>query len=95
MADWNNAWEGVLRELDALTAADLTRVIAYPAWVGIRNQLLVKVETDEGIVGWGEALTTSVTVKYCCMFRAFSPATAKLPGNWFICFSPLPPSPCA
>lgn len=27
----------------------------YPVWVGHRNQLLVKVETDEGIYGWGEA----------------------------------------
>ena len=28
---------------------------AYPVWVGIRNQLLVKVETDQGIYGWGES----------------------------------------
>ena len=28
---------------------------ALPVWVGIRNQLLVKVETDEGIFGWGES----------------------------------------
>ncbi|MCC0014654.1 MAG: mandelate racemase/muconate lactonizing enzyme family protein [Rhodobiaceae bacterium] len=27
----------------------------YPVWVGTRNQLLVKVETDEGIHGWGES----------------------------------------
>jgi galactonate dehydratase len=27
----------------------------YPVWVGIRNQLLVKVETDEGVFGWGES----------------------------------------
>jgi galactonate dehydratase len=27
----------------------------YPVWVGHRNQMLVKVETDEGIYGWGEA----------------------------------------
>ena len=33
----------------------ITRIIAYPAWIGIRNQLLVKVETDEGISGWGES----------------------------------------
>jgi hypothetical protein len=25
----------------------------YPTWVGTRNQLIVKVETDEGIYGWG------------------------------------------
>ena len=30
-------------------------VKAYPAWVGHRNQCLVKVETDEGIYGWGES----------------------------------------
>ena len=28
---------------------------AFPVWVGIRNQLLVKIETDEGIFGWGES----------------------------------------
>src|SRR5712692_8259821 len=30
-------------------------VKAFPAWVGSRNQLVVKVETDAGLVGWGEA----------------------------------------
>lgn len=33
----------------------ITEVTAYPVWVGRRNQCLVKVATDEGIVGWGEA----------------------------------------
>lgn len=33
----------------------ITDVIAYPVEVGIRNQLLVKVETDEGVFGWGES----------------------------------------
>jgi galactonate dehydratase len=33
----------------------ITGIRCYPAWIGIRNQLLVKVETDEGIVGWGES----------------------------------------
>jgi galactonate dehydratase len=33
----------------------IRNVTAYPAWVGIRNQLLVKVETDAGITGWGES----------------------------------------
>lgn len=33
----------------------ITAVTPYPAWVGIRNQLLVKVETDEGVHGWGES----------------------------------------
>ena len=33
----------------------ITAIIAYPAWIGTRNQLLVKVETDEGIAGWGES----------------------------------------
>ncbi len=30
-------------------------ITPLPVWVGIRNQLLVKVETDEGITGWGES----------------------------------------
>jgi galactonate dehydratase len=33
----------------------ITDVKAYPVWVGSRNQCLVKVETDEGIYGWGES----------------------------------------
>src|SRR4051812_11064457 len=33
----------------------ITAIIAYPTWVGIRNQLIVKIETDEGIFGWGES----------------------------------------
>jgi len=28
---------------------------AFPTWVGTRNQLVVKVETDAGLVGWGES----------------------------------------
>ena len=31
----------------------------YPVWVGTRNQLIVKVETDSGIHGWGEAGVSS------------------------------------
>lgn len=33
----------------------ITAIHPLPAWVGIRNQLLVKVETDEGLHGWGES----------------------------------------
>ena len=33
----------------------ISAIKTYPAWVGFRNQLLVKVETDEGIFGWGES----------------------------------------
>jgi L-alanine-DL-glutamate epimerase-like enolase superfamily enzyme len=33
----------------------ITAIRAFPVWVGIRNQLIVKVETDEGIFGWGES----------------------------------------
>jgi galactonate dehydratase len=33
----------------------ITAIIPYPVWVGTRNQLIVKVETDEGIFGWGES----------------------------------------
>jgi galactonate dehydratase len=33
----------------------ITAIIPYPTWVGIRNQLIVKVETDEGLYGWGES----------------------------------------
>lgn len=33
----------------------ITDVKPFPVWVGHRNQLLVKIETDEGIYGWGES----------------------------------------
>jgi galactonate dehydratase len=33
----------------------ITAVRPYPVWVGTRNQLLVKVETDKGLFGWGES----------------------------------------
>ncbi len=33
----------------------ITAIKPYPAWIGHRNQLIVKVETDEGIYGWGES----------------------------------------
>lgn len=33
----------------------ITDIKAYPVWVGHRNLCLVKVETDEGLVGWGES----------------------------------------
>jgi galactonate dehydratase len=33
----------------------ISAITAYPIWVGDRNQLIVKVETDEGIHGWGES----------------------------------------
>ena len=37
----------------------ITDVKAYPVWVGYRNLCLVKVETDEGIYGWGESGVSS------------------------------------
>ncbi len=33
----------------------ITAIKPYAVWVGIRNQLVVKIETDEGIFGWGES----------------------------------------
>ena len=33
----------------------ITAIKSYPVWVGIRNQFLLKIETDQGIFGWGES----------------------------------------
>ena len=33
----------------------ITDIKPYPVWVGHRNQHIVKIETDEGIYGWGES----------------------------------------
>jgi galactonate dehydratase len=30
-------------------------ITPYAVWVGIRNQLLVKIDTDDGVFGWGES----------------------------------------
>lgn len=38
-----------------MTKLKITAIKPYPVWVGIRNQMLVKVETDQGIFGWGES----------------------------------------
>ena len=37
----------------------ITDIKAFPVWVGTRNQMLVKVETDEGIYDWGESGVSS------------------------------------
>ncbi len=34
----------------------ISKIITYPVKIGIRNQLLVKVETDEGVYGWGKVV---------------------------------------
>ena len=53
----------------------ISDIKTYPVWVGTRNQMLVKVETDEGIYGWGEAgvssreLAVEAAVKH---YREFS-----------------------
>ncbi|MEO7220842.1 MAG: mandelate racemase/muconate lactonizing enzyme family protein [Devosia sp.] len=33
----------------------ITAIKPYPVWIGTRNQLIVKVETDQGVYGWGES----------------------------------------
>ena len=33
----------------------ITAILPYPVGVGHRNQLIVKIETDEGVFGWGES----------------------------------------
>ena len=30
-------------------------IVAFPVWIGHRNQLLVKVTTEDGLYGWGES----------------------------------------
>ena len=33
----------------------ITTIRTFPIWIGHRNQLVIKVETDEGLFGWGES----------------------------------------
>ena len=37
----------------------ITDIKPYPIWAGGRNVMLVKVETDEGVYGWGESGVSS------------------------------------
>lgn len=37
------------------SAIKITGIKSYPVRVGVRNQLLVKVEADQGLSGWGES----------------------------------------
>ena len=37
------------------TKLKITAIKPYPVWVGTRNQMLLKVETDQGLYGWGES----------------------------------------
>jgi galactonate dehydratase len=52
----------------------ITDIKSFPTWVGHRNQFILKIETDEGIHGWGESglsgreLAVEDTVKH---FREF------------------------
>jgi hypothetical protein len=41
--------------INLLAKLKITAIKPYPARVGIRNQLLLKIETDQGISGWGES----------------------------------------
>jgi galactonate dehydratase len=38
-----------------MATVKIVDIKVFPTWVGTRNQLIVKVETDEGVHGWGEA----------------------------------------
>jgi galactonate dehydratase len=52
----------------------ITDIKAFPVWVGHRNQLVVKIETDEGLYGLGESglsgreLAVAGAVKHFCNF---------------------------
>ena len=43
------------KEEGARPRIKISAIHAYPVWVGNRNQLIVKVETDDGVHGWGES----------------------------------------
>ena len=45
----------------------------FPTRVGRRNQLIIKVETDEGIVGWGESGLSSRELAVAEVIRTYTP----------------------
>jgi galactonate dehydratase len=49
----------------------ITDIKPYPVWVGSRNQCLVKIETDEGIYGWGESGLSSRELAVAGAIRHF------------------------
>ena len=53
----------------------ITAIRPLVAWIGTRNQLLVKVETDEGLFGWGESGLSgfSAAIRYGLVAPAGTP----------------------
>lgn len=49
----------------------ISAIKSYPIWVGDRNQLILKVETDEGLFGWGESGLTSRELAVAGALRHF------------------------
>ncbi|MBB3937966.1 mandelate racemase/muconate lactonizing enzyme family protein [Aureimonas phyllosphaerae] len=50
----------------------ITAVRTFPVWIGDRNQLLVKVETDAGISGWGESGLSSRELAVAAAIRHYA-----------------------
>ena len=53
--DGNGAGSGLTSPLFPGHTMKISAIKPYAVWVGTRNQLIVKVETDEGVFGWGES----------------------------------------
>ena len=51
----------------------ITDIKTYPVWLGMRNVCLVKVETDEGIYGWGESGLSSRELAVAGAIEHFKP----------------------
>ena len=51
----------------------ITDIKPYAVWVGQRNQMVVKVETDEGLYGWGEAGLSGRELAVCEAVKHFRP----------------------
>ena len=51
----------------------ITDIKVYPAWIGNRNLCMVKVETDEGIFGWGESGLSSRELAVAGAVEHFKP----------------------
>jgi galactonate dehydratase len=54
------------------SATVIERIESFPIWVGDRAQLLVRVETRDGLVGWGESGLTSRELAVAGAIQHFS-----------------------
>ncbi len=55
MQEGDHQVSNIIIKSSALAEHAIRKIIPYAIWVGGRNQLIVKIETESGLYGWGES----------------------------------------